>query len=93
MEKKTTETTLLRSEEASEPLESNVCRWLDVESSLFFALICAGVDLGILGNRNQPSSLQKTQSMVGGWCTIGPKDKGLAKVYTLNCIFKYNSVD
>ena len=63
--KKTTETTLLRSEEASEPLESNVCGWLDVESSLFFALICAGFDLGILGNRNQPSSLQKTHAMVG----------------------------
>ena len=64
-EKKLQKTTLLRSEEASEPLESNVCGWLDVESSLFFALICAGFDLGILSNRNQPSSLQKTQSMVG----------------------------
>ena len=64
-ERKITETTLLWSEEASEPLESNVCGWLNVESSLFFALICAGFDLGILSNRNQPSSLQKTQSMVG----------------------------
>ena len=63
--KKRQKTTLLRSEEASEPLESNVCGWLDVESSLFFALICAGFDLGILSNRNQPSSLQKTHAMVG----------------------------
>ena len=63
--KKLQKTTLLRSEEASEPLESNICGWLDVESSLFFALICAGFDLGILGNRNQPSSLQKTNAMVG----------------------------
>ena len=63
--KKLQKTTLLRSEEASEPLESNVCGWPNVESSLFFALICAGFDLGILGNRNQPSSLQKTHAMVG----------------------------
>ena len=64
-ERKITETTLLRSDEASEPLVSNVCGWLDVESSLFFALICAGFDLGILSNGNQPSSLQKTNAMVG----------------------------
>ena len=64
-EKKLQKTTLLRSEEASEPLESNVCGWLNVESSLSFALICAGFDLGILSNGNQPSSLQRTHAMVG----------------------------
>ena len=63
--KKLQKTTLLRSEEASEPLESNVCGWLNVESSLSFALICAGFDLGILSNGNQPSSLQRTHAMVG----------------------------
>ena len=63
--KKLQKTTLLRSDEAAEPLESNVCGWPDVESSLFFALICAGFDLGILSNGNQPSSLQRTHAMVG----------------------------
>ena len=88
--KKLQKTTLLRSDEAAEPLESNQCLWLARRwAKSVFALLYAGFDLGLLSNRYQPSSLHK--NTFNGWCSNGARDKGLAKVCTLNCNFKYNS--
>ena len=60
-------------------------------SPIFFCTALCGFWIGYT-QQPLPTRLF-TKNTFNGWCTNGARDKGLAKVYTLNCNFNHNSVD